>query len=73
MVDRFGAAGLENEQVQGTWRHAGNTYRDTLSRLVVDMPDTPANRKWMKAFKQRWMTKLEQIDLWIISYRVTVE
>ena len=72
-VDRFGAASLENERVQGTWRHAGITYRDTLCRPVVDVPDTAANRTWMKGFKQRWMAKLEQLDLWMVSDLVTVE
>ena len=72
-VDQFGAASFENERVQGTWRHAGTTCPDTLARLVVDVPDTPANRKWMKAFKLRWMARLEQVDLWMVSYLVTIE
>jgi hypothetical protein len=42
-------------------------------RLAIDIPDTPANRRWMKSFKRRWRTKLEQIDLWMVSYLITIE
>jgi len=31
------------------------------------------NREWMKEFKERWRTKLEQIDLWMISYLIEIE
>jgi len=27
----------------------------------------------MKAFKQRWKAKLEQLDLWMVSYLITIE
>lgn len=72
-VGHFGAGSYERQTIEGHWRHAGITYRDKLVRLVVDVPDTVANRAWMKAFKQRWMTKLEQLDLWVVSYLVTIE
>ena len=49
------------------------TYRDNLVRLVVDVPDTAANRRWMKAFKQRWKKKLDELELWLVSYVITVE
>jgi hypothetical protein len=39
----------------------------------VDIPDTAKNRGWMKTFKQRWKAKLEQLELWMVSYVVTVE
>jgi len=27
----------------------------------------------MKSFKQRWKTKLEQLELWMVSYLIVVE
>jgi hypothetical protein len=63
----------ETQRVEGHWRQAGVLYRDNLVRLVVDVPDTAKNRRWMKAFKQRWKAKLEQLELWMVSYPVTVE
>ena len=73
IVERFGAASYETQRIEGHWRHAGTTYRDNLVRLVIDVPDTPANRRWMKAFKARWKVKLEQLDLWMVSYVVSIE
>lgn len=49
------------------------TYRDNLVRIVVDIPDTPANRRWMKAFKKKWKAKLKQLELWLVSYPITIE
>jgi hypothetical protein len=73
IVDHFGAASYETQRVEGHWRHANLLYRDNLVRIVVDVPDTAANRKWMKAFKQRWKSKLDQLELWLVSYLITVE
>jgi hypothetical protein len=55
------------------WRQSGTLYRDNLVRLVVDVPGTAKNRTWMKGFKQRWKNKLEQLELWMVSYLITVE
>jgi hypothetical protein len=73
IVGRFGAASYETQRVEGHWHHAGVHYRDNLVRLVVDVPDNLKNRGWMKDFKQRWMRKLEQLDLWMVSYLITIE
>lgn len=73
IVEAFGAASYETQRVQGHWRHADVLYRDNLVRLVVDAPDTAKNRRWMKAFKGRWKKKLEQIELWMVSYVITIE
>lgn len=73
IVEKFGAASYETQRIEGHWRHAGITYRDTLVKLVVDLPDTARNRQWMKRFKQRWKKKLEQLELWLVSYVINVE
>jgi hypothetical protein len=73
IVDRFGAASYETQRVEGHWRHGGVLYRDNLAKVVVDLPDSIRNRRWMKKFKERWMTKLEQLELWMVSYRIEIE
>jgi hypothetical protein len=73
IVERFGAASYETQKVEGHWRSAGALYRDTLVRLVVDVPDSTAHRRWMKSFKQRWKIKLDQLELWMVSYVITIE
>ncbi len=73
IVDRFGAASHETQTVEGHWRHGGQIYRDNLVRLVVDAPDTAANRAWMRKYKTRWKSRLKQLELWLISYRIDLD
>ena len=73
IVDHFGAASYETQKVEGHWRQGGILYRDNLVRAVVDVPDSTANRQWMRQFRARWKARLEQLDLWMVSYRIEVE
>jgi hypothetical protein len=73
IVDHFGAASYETQKVEGHWRHSGILYRDDLVRIVVDVPDSARNRQWMRQFKERWKVRLEQVELWMVSYRIEVE
>lgn len=73
IVEHFGTASYETQRIEGHWRQAGVTYRDNLVRLVIDVPDTKGNRQWMTAFKRRWKSKLQQLELWMVSYLVTIE
>lgn len=73
IVDRFGAASYETQKVEGHWRHGGILYRDNLVRVIVDVPDSATNREWMKEFKGRWTVRLEQLALWLVSYRIEVD
>lgn len=73
IMEHFGAASLERVKVEGRWLFQGKVYRDVSARLIVDVPDTLTNRRWMKKFKARWKKKLDQIELWMISYRIKLE
>ena len=73
IVDYLGAASYETQKVEGHWTHAGVLVRDNLVKLVVDAPDLADNRRWMKQYKEHWRSRLDQIELWMISYAVDVE
>jgi hypothetical protein len=73
IVDHFGAASYETQKVEGHWRHGGVVYRDNLVKIVVDVPDSAANRQWMKKFKAEWKERLQQLELWMVSYRIEVD
>lgn len=73
VVDQFGGASFQPFPIEGMWRHEGVLYHDKHRKLVVDVPDTVKNRRWMKRFKDRWKAKLEQLELWMVSYRIEVE
>lgn len=73
IVENFGAASYETQKVEGHWRYQGVLYRDNLVRIVVDVPDTEENREWMRDFKRRWKEKLEQLELWLVSYTIDID
>ena len=73
IVDFFGAASYETQKVEGHWRHSGVVYRDNLVKVVVDIPDSAENRQWMRQYKERWKARLEQLELWLVSYPIDVE
>ena len=73
VVEHFGAASYETQKVEGHWRQGGVVYRDDLVRVVVDVPDSAKNHQWMKEFKSRWKMRLQQLELWLVSYRIEIE
>ena len=48
-------------------------YRDNLVKVIVDVPESRESRQWMQDFKARWRERLEQLELWMVSYRVDME
>ncbi len=72
IVDRFGAASYETQKVEGHWRQGGLLYRDDLARIVVDVPDIPDHRSFMLDFKTRWKARLDQLELWLVSYEIEI-
>ncbi len=73
IVAQFNAVAFHKETVEGQWRHDETLYRDDLALLVIDVPDTAKNRKWMKAFKARWKHRLDQLEIWMVSYPIDIE
>ncbi len=73
IVNHFGAASYETQKLEGHWRHGGVLYRDNLVRVVVDVPDSAKSRQWLRQFRGRWKTRLKQVELWMVSYRIEVE
>ena len=72
IVDEFDAASFEPVSVEGYWRHEGILYHDSLSKIVIDIQNTHDNIQWMRDYKARWKEKLDQLDLWLISYEIDV-
>jgi hypothetical protein len=73
IIDAFGSASFYKEAVEGYWRHGQTLFRDSLGLIVVDVPNNNKNRKWMKAFKARWKERLEQLEIWMVSYLIDIE
>ncbi len=73
IVEHFDAASYETQKVEGHWRHQGILYRDNLVKIVIDAADEEANREWMREYKARWKQKLEQLELWLVSYTIDID
>jgi len=73
IVENFGAASYETQKVEGHWRHQGILYRDNLVKIVIDAADEETSREWMRNYKARWKQKLEQLELWLVSYTIDVD
>jgi hypothetical protein len=73
LTEQFGASSFEKQAVEGRWFHSGTLYRDSLAKLVVDAPDLVKHRRLMREFKARWKERLQQLEMWMVSYRIDVE
>ena len=73
IVEQFSAASYETQKVEGHWRHQGILYRDNLVKIVIDAADEETSREWMREYKARWKQKLEQLELWLVSYTIDVD
>ncbi len=62
-MDRFDAARYETQKVEGHWRSGNIMYRDELVKIVIDSPDIPESRKWMRQFMLRWKYGSEAHDV----------
>jgi len=48
----------------------GVIVHDNLVKIVIDAPDSLSNRRWMKQYKDRGRSKLEQTELWMVVMRL---
>jgi hypothetical protein len=72
LEQRFGAVSSETQTIQGFWHHQGQSYRDDLTRLFVDVPDSPESLQFFRELKERLKARFEQLDIWMTSYPVEV-
>jgi hypothetical protein len=49
----FGAVSSETQVIRGYWEHQGQSYRDELVRVFVDVVDAPESRQFFQDFKEK--------------------
>jgi hypothetical protein len=69
---QFGAVSTETQTIRGLWRHEGETYRDDLVRIFVDVADEPEHRGFFLEFKERLKGRFQQIEIWMTTYPIEV-
>jgi hypothetical protein len=72
LEQRFGAVSCETQTTRGFWRHEGESYRDELVRVYLDVQDVPENRTFFSQFKELLKARYRQIDIWLTTYPLDV-
>jgi hypothetical protein len=72
LEERFGAVSCETQTIRGRWRAEGQTYRDDLIRVFVDVEDDPTHRDFFVAFKDVLKSRFQQLDIWLTTYLIEV-
>jgi hypothetical protein len=72
LEERFGAVSCETQTTRGHWSHEGESYRDELVRVYLDVPDVAENREFFVRFKEQLKAKFEQIEIWMTTYPLEV-
>jgi hypothetical protein len=70
LEEQFGAVSSETQTIQGLWQQQGQLYRDDLTRVFVDVPDTPENLKFFRDFKERLKGRFEQLEIWMTTHPI---
>ena len=69
---RFHAVSWESQVIRGIWEHEGIVFRDNNTRIVLDVDDTPENRAFFVALKEKLKQRFAQLDIWITSHAIDV-
>ena len=70
---RFGAvSSVKRKPFADFGANKGQSYRDDLVRVFIDVPDLPESHQFFLEFKERIKAKFQQIDIWMTSYPVEV-
>jgi hypothetical protein len=72
LEQHFGAVSCETQTIRGFWRNEGESYRDDLIRVFVDVTDEPEHRQFFAEFKERLKVRFRQLDIWMTTYLVEV-
>ena len=67
---QFGTVSSETQTIRGVWEHAGQSYRDELIRIFVDVSDTPENQQFFRELKERLKARFQQLDIRITTYLI---
>lgn len=69
---QFGAVSCDTQNIRGVWNQQGQSYRDELVRVFVDVPDLPTNREFFVAFKDRLKARFQQLDIWVTTHPLEI-
>ena len=63
LEQRFRAISCETQVIQGMWENKGQTYRDELVRVFVDVADNQENRRFFVRCKKQLKKRFRQLEI----------
>ena len=69
---QFRALSSETQIIRGVWEHAGQSYRDELMRIFIDVADTPENQQFFRDYKEQLKARFQQLEIRITTYPIEV-
>jgi hypothetical protein len=69
LKQRFGAISAESQVIRGEDDESGATG-DRLTRVFVDVPDTPENMQFFCELKERLKQRFDQLEIWTTTHPV---
>ena len=69
---QFGALSSETQIIRGIWENAGQSYRDDLIRIFIDVADTSDNQQFFRDYKEQLKARFQQLDIRITTYLIEV-
>jgi hypothetical protein len=69
---QFWAVSTETQTIRGLWRHEGESFRDDLVRVFLDVADEPGHREFFLGLKERLKARFHQIDIWMTTDPIEV-
>jgi len=70
LEQQFRAVSWESQVTHGRWGNEGQSYRDELVRVFVDVEDKVPHRKFFVQFKKKLKKRFLQLDIRMTTYLV---
>jgi len=70
LENRFHCISSETQVIHGIWENEGQTYRDELVRVFVDVADNADNRKFFVRYKSKLKKRFQQLEIRMTTYLV---
>jgi hypothetical protein len=65
---KFGSMSSESQVIHGHWQHLGESFRDELVRVFLDVEDTPEYRQFFVEYKETLKGRFRQIEIWVTTH-----
>ena len=69
-IEIAGGGTWEQQAIRGYWIQGEELVVDEHTRFLIDLPDTEFFEDWIAGYQERWETRLNEAELYIISYPI---